>query len=181
MALNEAEKRLHELVVQAGLARATGEPGALISLVRQVSDADLDPAARATILRHELSHGFYFTDPAYADFVHRFWNETMTAQDRAQFTAFLAKEGYDPALDDLIINETQAYLMYTPDPRFFNRARRSALPESRLEALRRLFLAEMPPGWLRDRTTVPPSAPPRDPCSRCERRAGVRAGRRSGP
>ncbi len=154
--LNAAEKQLQELIARLGW-RQSGKPGALISLVRQVSDADLDPAARATILRHEISHGFYFTDAGYTEFVRRFWNDIMTAHDRAQFTTFLSREGYDPALGDLIINETQAYLMYTPDPRFFN-PREVGLADSRIEALRRRFLAEMPPGWLRDRTTIPPSA-----------------------
>ena len=146
--------------------------------MRQTGEPDLDAAARATILRHELSHGFYFTDPAYADFVHRFWSEDMTADDRAQFVALLTRSGYDPALEDLMINETQAYLMYTPDPRFFN-PREVGLPDSRVGALRQQFLAEMPPGWLRDRTTVPPtiSAVIARPVRAPRRRRGAPPGR----
>lgn len=152
--LAEEERRLYALVLKLGWE--SGASGALISLVRQLPNADLDAAGRATILRHELSHGVYFTDPVYASFVRRFWNETMTSRDREQFTAFLAKDGYDTGIEDLVINETQAYLVHTPDPRFFN-ARAVGLPDSRIETLRRQFVAGMPPSWLRDLCTTAPA------------------------
>jgi len=155
--MTEEEHRLQSLVALLGWRDASAR-GALISLVRQSDGDGIDASARATILRHELSHGLYFTDPAYADFVRRFWTETMSPRDRAQFTAFLVKDGYDPAIEDLIINETQAYLMYTADKRFFSAAD-LGMPEARLDTLRRQFLASMPPSWLRDLTTVPPSLP----------------------
>ena len=111
-----------------------GRGGALISLVRQSSAPDLDATARATILRHELSHGVYFTDPAYAAYCQRFWSDVLTGEEPAKFTAFLGREGYDTALSDLIINETQAYLVHTLDKRFFN-ASEVGVPEARVAEL----------------------------------------------
>ena len=68
---------------------------------------------------------------------------------------FLVGEGYDPALTDLIVNETQAYLMHTADKRAFS-AEAVRLSEEKLHALREAFLKGMPPSWLRDETSVPP-------------------------
>ena len=103
----------------------------------------------ATILRHELSHGIYFTDPAYVAYCYQFWNEVLTAHERALFAAYLQREGYDPKLTDLIVNETQAYLIHTQDRRFFRPAE-VGLTESRAQELRRMFIAGMPQGWLHD-------------------------------
>jgi hypothetical protein len=150
--LNGDEQRLENLIGQFGW-REHGALGALISLVRESKVAGLDATARATILRHELSHGVYFTDPAYAEYCHRFFHEVLTEKERALFTAFLQREGYDPALSDLIINETQAYLIHTRDPRYF-RAVDVGLTQERADELRRIFIAGMPPGWLRDATAA---------------------------
>ena len=119
----------------------------------------LSASARATILRHELSHGEYFTVPAYAAYSQKFWNNSLTEDDRGHFRTFLAAEGYDLALSDLIINETQAYLMHTANKQFFN-AQAVGIADPRLNLLRGLFLTGMPPGWLRD-CTAPPSQSPR--------------------
>ena len=133
-----------------------GTNGALITLVKDIGSTMVDPTGRATILRHELSHGLYFTSPAYAGFVHDFWQHTLTEGERSRFRLFLANDGYDTRIDDLVVNETQAYLMHTPDPKFFN-AKAVGIDPARLDLLRGLFLTGMPPGWLRDCTTVPPT------------------------
>lgn len=148
--LDEQEQALQSLVQKLGW-HEQGAAGALISLVRQSSAPDLDPTARATILRHELSHGVYFTDSAYAAYCQRFWSDVLTGEERAKFTAFLGREGYDTALSDLIVNETQAYLVHTLDKRFFN-ASEVGVSGARAAELRRIFVAGMPPGWLRDST-----------------------------
>jgi hypothetical protein len=152
--LNGEEKQLEGMADKLGW-HEHGAVGALISLVRQSSAPDLDPAARATILRHELSHGIYFTDPAYAEYCRRFWNEVLTDPERGLFAAYLEREGYDPALTDLLVNETQAYLIHTRDPRFF-RPTDVGLTDVRAAELRRIFVAGMPPGWLRDATSDAP-------------------------
>lgn len=154
--LTPGEQRLRRLVAEWGWT--PGITAALITLVRDDHAAGLDPAARATILRHELSHGLYFTSPAYARFARLFWAERLTEAERGRFRTFLASEGYDTGDDDLVVNETQAYLMHTADARFFNAAV-VGIPARRLDALRVLFLSGMPPGWLRDCTAAP--GPPR--------------------
>jgi hypothetical protein len=71
------------------------------------------------VLRHEIGHGHYFTIPGFAEHVHAVWRHRFSEAERAAFRAFLAREGYDPTNEDLLANETMAYLLFTPDPRFF--------------------------------------------------------------
>ncbi len=132
---------------------------AVITLPREGADALVDAPFRRTILHHELSHGEYFTDPAYAAYVRHFWTDVMDESDRAAFRRFLLAQDYDPALTDLTINEMQAYLMHTPDKRAFS-AEAVGLSESRLALLRTRFLLDMPRGWLRDDTRLPNKLPP---------------------
>ena len=152
--LTPEEEQLRRLLRQEGWFEP--EPvGAVISIPRQGLESFLDQSARAAILHHELSHGEYFTDPDYAAFTRRFWRTVMTEDERARFRAFLGREGYDTGLEDLMMNEMQAYLMHTPDQRFFN-ARAVGLPQERIDRLRVAFVTEMPAGWLRDETPMPP-------------------------
>jgi hypothetical protein len=156
VALTAQEQRLRRLIGELGWT-GPDAAGALISLPRLNADATIDAKARSTILRHELSHGEYFTDPQYAAFVQHFWADTMDGSDRAAFRRFLVADHYDGAIEDLIVNETQAYLMFTPDTRFFS-PDFVGLPATRIAELRRAFIAAMPPGWLRDEL-VPADAP----------------------
>ncbi len=142
----------------AGWGWTAGTRGALITLVREDAEAGVDAPARATILRHELSHGAYFTDPAYAQYAQQFWRTVLTGAERARFRTFLAAEGYDTGIDDLVVNETQAFLVHTADARFFN-AGAVGLAPARVDALRAAFVAGMPPGWLKACTS--PRALPR--------------------
>lgn len=160
-----------------------GTNGAVISLVRDGAAFGLDADSRATILRHELSHGFYFTDPTYVRYVATFWDTVLTDAERERFKAFLSGEGYDVSQHDLLVNETQAYLMHTRNPQFFN-ARAVGIPQSRLDLLRGLFLTGMPPSWLRDCTTPPPVRAPRRRRQRGlgeVRRTRTKAARRAPP
>lgn len=142
MALGEAERW-----VAAQLERARAEAGAgevaLISLAGP--GARLDEAMRRAILRHEIGHGHDFTLPFYAAHVRRVWAERFTEADRAAFRAFLGREGYDTTNEDLMAGEMQAYLLFTPDERFFS-PRLLGLDAARVEALR---------GLLRERAPVP--------------------------
>ncbi len=148
MTLSPAEQDLRALLGREGLLSATTDE-AVISIPREGSDPFVDASGRASLLRHELSHGQYFTDPVYAAYVREFWNTGMTDADRAAFEGFLTRQGYDPDNKDLMANETQAHLMNTTDPRYFN-APACGLPLPRIKALRTAFLEKMPPGWLRD-------------------------------
>jgi hypothetical protein len=79
----------------------------------------IDEAARKTILRHELSHVAYFTDPRYAALARDFWKISLADKERSAIRDFLASQDYDPTIEDLMINEDQAHLFNTPLARFF--------------------------------------------------------------
>jgi hypothetical protein len=95
-----------------------------------------------------LSHGAYFSDPDYAAYVHRFFRTALTAFEQMAFRVFLGREGYDTTNPELVENETQAYLVFTPDPVFFKPSDVRMTPERRAE-LRLAFQRDMPDGWLK--------------------------------
>ena len=102
---------------------------------------------RNAILRHEISHGEFYSNDDYAEYCRRFWREALSDEERAAFRAFLAHLGYDTGNEELMINEGQAYLMHTPDPRLFSAAQ-VRLPQQRIDALRARFWAGPPPSAL---------------------------------
>jgi hypothetical protein len=146
IALRPAEQALHDLLDQAGLLRP-GARAALITLPPPGAGV-LDASGRAAMLRHELSHGFYFTDPAYAALIRDFWASRMTEAERAAFRRFLSAQGYDPENDDLMRNEMQAYLLFTPDPRLFA-PEALGLGQATPAALRAKLRSLLSPGWLK--------------------------------
>jgi hypothetical protein len=146
--LDPQEEKLRTLLQQLGWF-APGVSAGLISLPAVGSDGRITLAIRAAILRHELSHGEFFSDPAYAAYVHKFWLTQLTAEERAGVRQFLASEEYDDKVEELMYNEMQAYLMFTRDPAFF-RPEMAGLSPARLAELQSRFLAGMPAGWLRN-------------------------------
>jgi len=164
VALRPEEQHLRSLMTNAR-AQPAGL-GALISLPRADRSFGVTPATRAAILHHEQSHGEYFTVPAYAALVQLFWTATLPAAEQDAFRRVLAVDGYDPTVEDLIINEMQAYLMHTPDLAFFDPAKRGIAP-ARLLALQAAFRNRMPAGWLHD---VTPAIIPAQPTPRRARR-----------
>jgi hypothetical protein len=159
VALDADEERLRALLRQLGWFDPAAQ-GALISLSREGADPGVTPSARAAILHHELSHGAFFVDPAYADYVQKFWRTALTPAERETVTRFLASEDYDPADEVLMINEMQAYTMFTDDPHFFLPAN-FGMSAARRAALRAAFRRDLPVGWLREalRETTVPTAP----------------------
>lgn len=160
IALNEQEKALKQFLLDNGLIRARDggleNPGlshVILSIPRTGSYHDnappVTPLVRKTILRHELSHGEYFTNPAYAKYCHDFWSKTMTEQQRGAFRKFLAHMNYDASNEDIMINETQAYLMHTPDPAAFS-AKSVGMSDQEIAELRKRFMAGNPPTHLFD-------------------------------
>jgi hypothetical protein len=147
IALNAQETRLRALLKQAGWL-IPNAVGALISIPPLANAEQIDATARATILHHELSHGVYFTDPAYADYARNFWLTTLSDTQRAGFRHFLGSEGYDTANEDLMLNETQAFLVHTRDPRYFL-PDRAGLTSPEATLLRQAFISGMPDGWLK--------------------------------
>lgn len=133
------------MVMRNGFYQAV-VPQAVILSVPQIS-ASGGPAvsdlARRTILSHEISHAEYYTNPLYANFCRRFWRSVMAEGQRAAFRKFLSASSYDPNNEEMMINETQAYLMYTPDPRAFS-PRMVGLDEKEISVLRKKFREGFP-------------------------------------
>lgn len=146
--LNPQEEKLRALLNQLGWLKP-GADGALITIPRVGADANVTMAARATILRHELSHGEFFSDPAYADYVRRFWQTDLTEAERAGVRRFLGSQEYDTTDDELMLNEMQAYLMFTRDPHFFKASDIGMTDERRAE-LQAAFLRGLTVPWLRE-------------------------------
>ena len=138
------ESRL--IVERQGFFQAL-KPQAVILSIPQESTGGNGPSvsalARKTILMHELSHGEYYTNPLYANYCRSFWRKVMNEAQRAAFRQFLSGSSYNPDNEEMMINETQAYLMYTPDPRAFN-ARMLGLREKEIDGLRAQFLNGFP-------------------------------------
>lgn len=146
--LDPLEEKLRALLRQEGWF-AAGVAGGLISLPAVGSDPRITAAVRAVILRHELSHGEFFSRPEYAEYVRRFWMTELTGEERGSVRGFLGKEDYDVREEELMYNEMQAYLMFTRDPRFFT-ADMVGMTQDRLGTLQGRFLDGMPAGWLRN-------------------------------
>ena len=137
------ENRL--IVERTGFLQAV-KPNAVILSIPQESRGGgpaVTALARQTILMHELSHGEYYTNPLYANYCRHFWRKVISEDQRAAFRKFLSGSSYNPDNEEMMINEAQAYLMYTPDKRAFN-ARMLGLREKEIESLRGHFLSGFP-------------------------------------
>lgn len=119
----------------------------ILSIPAEQGDSAITASVRRTILHHELGHGEFFSNPAYAAYCAAFWKETLTEEERQAFRRFLASRNYDARDEALMINEMQAYLLHTPDPAVFS-ADKVKLPPDRVERLRRAFWAGNPPTTL---------------------------------
>ena len=104
----------------------------------------VDAQLRRTILTHELGHGQFFTLPFFAAHVTRVWETGFTEAERADLRRFLTSDGYDARLDEVMANEAMAYLLYTPDRRFFDPARDLGWSDAQAERLRELLRAGAP-------------------------------------
>lgn len=150
--LNPREEALRALVLREDLGDPA-TPHAIIT-VSQIGGDVIDAFTRRVILRHELSHGEYFTNPAYAAFARHAWTTLLTDAERAAFGRFLKDQSYDAANTDLIANEMQAFLVFTPDDRYIS-DEKLGVPTGTLRSLRERFVAAMPDGWLRTLATTP--------------------------
>ncbi len=144
--LSPEEAWLRDLVVQ----EQGDDPSRRMGLISiPAVSADVTADMRHTILHHELSHGEFFTNPDYADWSQEFWEHRLDAPGREVFRRFLVAEGYDPTLQTLLINETQAYLMFTPSRTFFS-ATALGVSDAAVAEWREAFREGMPPGWLKE-------------------------------
>jgi hypothetical protein len=142
--LNAHEAWLKTLLARLGWLHP-GARGAIITV--PAAGAVIAPDVRAVILHHEISHGAFYTDATYRSYVEAFWY-SLTDSDRTAFTDFLGRQGYDTTNTELMLNETQAYLIFTRDPRFFNAAA-VGMTDADIAKLRAIFIANMPEFWLR--------------------------------
>lgn len=131
--LTPEERWLREQVGRIRAQLPAGDEFAIVSVPGV--DARVDASMRRAILHHELGHGHFFSNPAFAAHVAHVWRDVFTEAERARFRAFLQSEGYDPSQEEVMLNEAMAYLIFTPDPRFFTPAH-AGLDEARAEVLR---------------------------------------------
>ena len=161
VALNTQESQLQSLLLEVGLIKrgiggfqTVGEQ-AVISFTGVHDDPAAPPGERVdgvrreAILRHELSHGEFFVDPAYRAHCMKFWRHALNDQERKKFTAYFRSLDYNTDDEELMANEAQAFLMHTPDSRAFS-ASNLGLPESALADLRSRFRKGEPLHGLKD-------------------------------
>jgi hypothetical protein len=135
IALNPQELRLRQLLLdalilkhEAGRYSAQGEQAVISFTSVQLDnpatpqDETVDALRRESILLHELSHGEFFTNPDYQQRSWNYWRKSLTEAERRTFRQLLAGMGYDAGNEELMVNETQALLMHTPDERAFGPA-----------------------------------------------------------
>ena len=160
LALNADERRLLQLLIDAGVLApaAEGGPGftalglqALISFPAMQQDdpstaanETIDQDQRESILRHEASHGRFYTRPAYQAHSRRFWQTELTEPQRERIRVYLDRAGYNRNDPELMLNEAQAFLMHTPDRRAFT-AQDIGMTPAQLDALREQFWRTLPP------------------------------------
>ena len=161
MALNAQEAQLRALLLEAelmqrgdgGIYRALGEQAAVSFTGVQPDNPTtapneaVDRVRREAVLRHELSHGEFFTTAAYRAHCINFWRKVLSERERRIFRAYLNGLHYNPGDDDLMANEMQALLMHTPDNRAFN-AGDLGISEAALAELRIRFRAGEPANGL---------------------------------
>lgn len=129
--LNADELRLCHWLLGAGLLQAaaldrlSGVPVRVLASFgaeqaddsATLQDESVDAQRQESVLRHEVSHGRYFTDGPYREHCQRFWCERLSENERLVRRRCLDRLGYDPANEDLMANQTQVLLMHTPDAR----------------------------------------------------------------
>lgn len=111
--LGQAEVAVRNVLLGAGVIRASGSSfvpgeGAIVSITRE------SPSwLRATFMAHEASHGLYFTDPRFADFVRQTW-AAVGKDERWFWLLYFGWMNYDTADEDLMADEFMAYLYQQP-------------------------------------------------------------------
>lgn len=154
--LNPPEQRLRQVLLSHGLLvdtaqglRPQGTQAVITFTATQPDDPStpvdetVDERRRDSVLRHELSHGRFYTRPAYREHCRRFWREALSEAQRASMRRFLAGLGYNQRDEELMLNEAQALLMHTPDVRAFN-AEAVGIPQAELAELRTRFWRSLP-------------------------------------
>jgi len=152
--LNPEELMLRNFAITNGLIKVWRKfyeailPNAVILSIPQTqekreNEPRVTDLARRTVLSHELAHGEYYSNPYYAKHCAHFWGGVLDDNQRNVFKKFLSKYNYSSNEDELFINETQAYLMFTPDPSSFSEVKLGISFEE-LDGMRKAFRKGMP-------------------------------------
>lgn len=111
---------------------------------RRENEPPINALARRAIILHEVAHGEFYTNKYYADYCRKYWNSVLNEEQRNHFKQFLSNYNYTLNADELLINEMQAYLMFTPDPASFSAAKLK-VSQADLDAMRDKFANGKPP------------------------------------
>lgn len=108
--LNKEELALRSLLLERGVLRQQDQAygpgaGALISISRESA-----PYLRTMFLTHESTHGIFFADPEYRDYIRGIW-AAMGKEEKWYWLLFLGWKEYDTSNSYLLANEYQAYLL----------------------------------------------------------------------
>ena len=149
------ETVLRDFAIEQGLMKVWRgfytalKPDAVILSIPQTqekreNEPRVSDLARRAIFTHEISHGEYYVNPYYTKYCQKFWFDVLNDAQRDVFKKFLSSYNYSLNQEELLINEMQAYLMFTPDPRSFS-AKKLGITDEELEAMRDLFRKGKPP------------------------------------
>jgi hypothetical protein len=149
------ELALRDFLIEQGLAKMwrgfyqAMQPGVVILSIPQMQTKKADEPqvselARRAVFMHEIAHGEYYTNQYYATYCRKFWNETLNDAQREVFINLFKKYNYAVTMDELVVNEMQAYLMFTPDPNSFS-AKKLGIADAELESMREMFRQGRPP------------------------------------
>lgn len=120
------------------------KPNVVVLSIPQAQDGGMNANSRYAILLHEMAHGEFHTNSFYNKYCRSFWDSALSDAQRDAFRKFLASMRYAIDNEELVINEMQAYLMFTPDARSFSAAR-LGVTEASLAAMRDAFIRGRPP------------------------------------
>lgn len=152
--LNQEELMLRNFAISQGLIKVwrkfyqAVQPNVVFLSIPQTqekrtNEPRVSELARRTVFTHELSHGEYYANLFYAKYCAHFWNSVLTEAQRDVFKKFLSKYNYSLNGEELLVNETQAYLLFTPDPSSFS-AEKLGTTDEELEGMRKAFRKGMP-------------------------------------
>ncbi len=158
LVLNAQELRVLSELQAAGVMLAaapatapTNAPQAVITFTatqpddtRTAGDESVDALRREAVLRHEVSHGRFYTRANYREHCLRFWRDVLSEAQREAVRRFLVGLAYNREDELLMVNEAQAFMMNTPDPRAFA-ASDIGMGDAELAALRLQFWRSLPP------------------------------------
>jgi len=111
---------------------------------RHDNEPRINELARRAIFTHEMAHAEFYTNRYYADYCRKFWSEKLSEAQRGLFQKFLSNYNYSVNQQELLINEMQAYLMFTPDPNSISAAK-LGIEDAEWEAMKSLFRQGKPP------------------------------------